>query len=326
MPTRLDRDAVKRRLDDGDLRGLFIEDLGWDHGGADVEAAVAGRTFALEAVAHKRGMVAYRYAADSDAAFPDHPTRQKIEKAVTRSVREHLIVYAAPDGGAQYWQWVKREPGRPDRTRTHIHHRDQTGEALVQKLEQLVFTLEEEEDLTIVDVSGRVRAAFDFLQVLNFIPRIADAAARNRTPSELKILSFEDGARAKLALCCLNSNLFYWFTTIFSDCRNVNKREIDCFAIDLNDLLEQQGGELVVLADELMESLDRNSEDRKMSFKHDTLTVQCIFPKHSKPIIDEIDRALAAHYGFTDEELDFIINYDIKYRMGREGAARGRGD
>jgi len=27
---------------------------------------------------------------------------------------------------------------------------------------------------------------------------------------------------------------------------------------------------------------------------------------------------LAVHYGFTDEELDFIINYDIKYRMGRE--------
>jgi hypothetical protein len=39
-------------------------------------------------------------------------------------------------------------------------------------------------------------------------------------------------------------------------------------------------------------------------------------PKLSKPIIDEIDRALAQHYGFTDEELDFIINYDIKYRMG----------
>ena len=36
----------------------------------------------------------------------------------------------------------------------------------------------------------------------------------------------------------------------------------------------------------------------------------------SKPVIDEIDRALAQHYGFTDEELDFIINYDIKYRMG----------
>ena len=34
------------------------------------------------------------------------------------------------------------------------------------------------------------------------------------------------------------------------------------------------------------------------------------------PIIDEIPRVLAKPYGFTDEELDFIINYDIKYRMG----------
>lgn len=29
-------------------------------------------------------------------------------------------------------------------------------------------------------------------------------------------------------------------------------------------------------------------------------------------------RVLANHYGFTGDELDFIINYDIKYRMGNE--------
>ncbi len=40
--------------------------------------------------------------------------------------------------------------------------------------------------------------------------------------------------------------------------------------------------------------------------------------KQSKPIIDRIDCLLAQHYGFTHEELDFIINYDIKYRMGKE--------
>ena len=33
-------------------------------------------------------------------------------------------------------------------------------------------------------------------------------------------------------------------------------------------------------------------------------------------MIDQLDYPLAQHYGFTDEELDFIINYDIKYRMG----------
>jgi len=39
-------------------------------------------------------------------------------------------------------------------------------------------------------------------------------------------------------------------------------------------------------------------------------------PRMAKDIIDKIDIALQESYGFTNEELDFIINYDIKYRMG----------
>jgi hypothetical protein len=41
-------------------------------------------------------------------------------------------------------------------------------------------------------------------------------------------------------------------------------------------------------------------------------------PGAAKDLIDRIDAVLAQHYGFTDEELDFIINYDIKYRMGKD--------
>lgn len=37
----------------------------------------------------------------------------------------------------------------------------------------------------------------------------------------------------------------------------------------------------------------------------------------AKPILDEFGRLLAEHYGFTDEEVGFIISYDLKYRMGR---------
>ena len=55
-----------------------------------------------------------------------------------------------------------------------------------------------------------------------------------------------------------------------------------------------------------------------MKFKDDVLKVECIIPRFSKPILDEIDRVLARHYGFTAEELDFILNYDIKYRLGRD--------
>ena len=165
MPTTLDKNKVKQHLENFDLRSLFIQELGWDHGGAHTEATVADRTFVLEAIAHKRGLVAYQYVADSDDAFLDYPTRRKIEKSVAKTVHEHIIVYASHDRNAQYWQWVKREPGRPDRLRQHIYHRGQSGEALIQRLEQIAFALDEEDDLTIINVSGRVRAAFDVEKV-----------------------------------------------------------------------------------------------------------------------------------------------------------------
>jgi len=157
-----------------------------------------------------------------------------------------------------------------------------------------------------------------FLQVLDFVPRVVDGQGRRRLPSEFKELHFASGLHAKSALCCLNSNLFYWFVTVASDCRHVNKREVNNFPVDLDRLVKQQGVVLANLAERLMTDLNTNSEDRAMRFGHDTLTVQAIIPKFSKSIIDEIDRVLAQHYGFTDEELDFIINYDIKYRMGEE--------
>jgi len=35
---------------------------------------------------------------------------------------------------------------------------------------------------------------------------------------------------------------------------------------------------------------------------------------------------LAEEYDFTDDELDFIINYDIKYRMGLGGEEEDGGE
>lgn len=42
------------------------------------------------------------------------------------------------------------------------------------------------------------------------------------------------------------------------------------------------------------------------------------YPKLSKRLIDIIDEAIAQHYGFTQEEVDYIANFDIKFRMGSE--------
>ena len=165
MPTPLDRAKVKQHLDNFDLRALFTQELGWDHGGSDNEITVKDRAYPLQAVAHKRGMVAYQHLAQPGDDFPDRPTRQKIERALAKQVREHIIIFCPHDRSAQYWLWVKREPGRPDRTRPEKYQFGQSGERLIQKLEAIVFTLDEEADLSIVDVTGRVRAAFDVEKV-----------------------------------------------------------------------------------------------------------------------------------------------------------------
>jgi len=156
-----------------------------------------------------------------------------------------------------------------------------------------------------------------FLQVLDFEPEVLDGRGQRRPPSEFKDLRFADPQHARLALACLNANLCYWFITVFSDCRHVNRREVDAFPVHLARLSDSPAAKrLFALGETLMKDLRRKSDRREMRFKHDALTVQCIIPKSSKPIIDELDSVMASYYGFSDEELDFIINYDIKYRMG----------
>ncbi len=74
------------------------------------------------------------------------------------------------------------------------------------------------------------------------------------------------------------------------------------------------------LTDELMESFKRHSQRKETRYQATGKVIYDEFhQKPSKPIVDRIDRVLAEHYGFTEKELDFIINYDIKYRMGRGG-------
>ena len=103
-------------------------------------------------------------------------------------------------------------------------------------------------------------------------------------------------------------------TRLQQNCRDLNPYDIQNFPIPESVLYDAQ---LVRLGEMYLEDLQHNST---MLVRHQRQTgrteTQSFKIQKSKPIIDEIDRALAQHYGFTDEELDFIINYDIKHRMG----------
>ena len=156
-----------------------------------------------------------------------------------------------------------------------------------------------------------------FVQFLDSPPKIIDAKGSVQVTSELKEILFDNDELRYASLAAYQSNLFSWFVFVFSDCRNLNRREVAKFPFSLK---ECSAGALQMLANkgrEIVRNLQEHSTLVEMNFKKlGVLKVQVFQPRESKSIIDEIDELLAKHYGFTEEELDFIINYDIKYRMG----------
>lgn len=130
--------------------------------------------------------------------------------------------------------------------------------------------------------------------------------------------SFEKN-NAKIIFCALASNLWNMFYYSMANCLDVSKNDILYFPIGIKEMTDKTKQYLHQLSLMLNNDLLKNS--RTIIRHYENIgNVECpnVSMRLSKPIIDEIDKVLAVHYGFTDEELDFIINYDIKYRMGDE--------
>ena len=153
---------VRHYLKNFELEKLFTEELGWDRHAARLEVQVDGKTYALRAFAEKRGVQIFLCQADGNGKIPDYNIRQKIEKQVTKSAYEHLIIFVDDTKTTQVWQWVARQPGQPAAYREHPYHPQyQSGEALIQKLNAITIPLDEEEALDLTGTIHKLRDAFD---------------------------------------------------------------------------------------------------------------------------------------------------------------------
>ncbi len=161
------------------------------------------------------------------------------------------------------------------------------------------------------------RAVQYWFKVLDKEP-IFEENGKHQVTGEMKPIYMDSRDFKYATISILSSSLFFLYYVLWSSCQVVNSRDFKFF-IDFKTLHEKVS-ELATLGEHLQEDYQKNShvKERHYSKKGRVFTMkkQHFFIKHSKPIIDEIDKVLAKHYGFTEEELDFIINYDIKYRMG----------
>mgnify|MGYP001620177862 CR=1 FL=1 len=135
---------------------------------------------------------------------------------------------------------------------------------------------------------------------------------RSRSVHHFRDLYFGDTEYGRFIGALLNSTLFFfWFVSVGNG-RNITGTDVE--QVPLGTVRAQLLKEMPRVFARLMKDYDRNSFVRERQ----DCEFQEFRPSLSKPILDEIDGVLARHYGFTEEELDFIINYDIKYRMGRD--------
>lgn len=135
-------------------------------------------------------------------------------------------------------------------------------------------------------------------------------------------LYFKNDNERDISIALLSSSLFYWFFIMTTNCRDLNPSDLKNFPFTMPTEKMDIYKELVKLSKKLMiEYQNKSVLKNKVSKSTGNITYQEFYPRLSKSVVDEIDAALAKYYNFTEEELDYIINYDIKFRMGDELSA-----
>ncbi|WP_202925279.1 type IIL restriction-modification enzyme MmeI [Myxacorys almedinensis] len=160
----LNRARAQKYLQKFDFESLFIEELGWDTvDRVTLPFEIDGEFFEVVAIAQKRGFTVFKCITPE---IPARPLRVKLDRQLTDYSKSHLLVFGDEGKTQQTWMWVRQEPGKPLAPRFEQYQVGQSAERLLQKLEILAISYEEEPELTHVGVAhGKVKKAFDVEKV-----------------------------------------------------------------------------------------------------------------------------------------------------------------
>lgn len=143
---------------------------------------------------------------------------------------------------------------------------------------------------------------------------------QTKITDQYKYLESSENNAAVLA-AILNSSLFYWWFVTKSDGRHLLKEHILSFPVDISKIDISVMESLKKVVYELMRDYDLKREPTPPEIRKGgyAIKIKEIIPKKSYAKIVEIDGLLAKVYAFTKEETEFIVNFDLSFRLGENG-------
>ncbi|MGV3722144.1 MAG: Eco57I restriction-modification methylase domain-containing protein, partial [Actinomycetota bacterium] len=146
-----------------------------------------------------------------------------------------------------------------------------------------------------------------WVRALTFEPNQGRKSGRS---GHYRRLATADVRTAHLLAAVLSSTTFYLYFKLTSNCRDLGRKEWARFPMDA--LCDELAAPLTRAGETLQHALRRTALIRTRVYPSGPVEYEEYFPARAKSALDEIDRLLAAHYGFTDEEVEYILNYDLK--------------
>lgn len=113
----------------------------------------------------------------------------------------------------------------------------------------------------------------------------------------------------------LSSNLFFWYYQIFSDNLHIKKYELDSFRIPMSKITLDVIAKLEIIYDEYLIDIERNSSVRLTQKYANIDSFKEYKIGKSKYLIDRIDNLIGPLYGLSLEEIVFLKDYEINFRM-----------
>ena len=115
--------------------------------------------------------------------------------------------------------------------------------------------------------------------------------------------------------CILSSNLSFWYYQIISN--NLDWKSDELLSFTIPELTDDNIIYLSSLYEEYQTDVEAKANVRQSSVESRYNVSQ--FKEYkivkSKSIIDRIDDYICPLYGLTDEERDFVKNYELEFRM-----------